>query len=167
MYKAISGAIGGTTELVALYYIPISIVEITYNLSPIFVTLISLTCIREDVTRLDIWNVAISFAGLFLIMAYQTSEQSSINDAVLYIVYGFLIASPVLQGFGLHALRQLKGLPSNTTFYYQNLVRLFMILFYELVINSSTSESFGYLKNFDYFTWILLIGMGFSQCIAQ
>jgi drug/metabolite transporter (DMT)-like permease len=72
-YKSFSGTIASTTEIFCLDYFQISIVETIYNLSPVMVTIMSMTCIEEDVTSIDKANAFISFFGLFLVTAGEVS----------------------------------------------------------------------------------------------
>lgn len=166
-FKAISGAFGGTTELVALYILPISIVEIIYNSQTIYVTIIALTCIKENTRKVDILNVIFSFSGLILICMGESSKNLEVSETTIYIGYAFLFATSILQGFGLHAMRKIKSLPSLTLFYYQNCTRIALVLIYELFILQDSSKGLAYVKNFDTATWLLLIFMGISQQFAQ
>jgi drug/metabolite transporter (DMT)-like permease len=169
VFKSIFGAIASATELITLDYLPISLVEIVYNTSPVYATIISMTCIKEHVSRLDVINVVISFIGMVFITYGETSssDQSSASQTTIAVMYVLLMLSPLFSGSGMHAVRKAKGLPAVTIYWYQNIIRISLLASYVLWIQPNPALGFTYYKNFDSLTWFLFLFMGVSLSLAQ
>ena len=149
-------------------YLPISLVEIVYNTSPVYATIISMTCIKENVSKLDIINVIISFIGMvFITIGETSSDQNSASATTIAVMYVLLMLSPLFSGSGMHAVRKAKGLPAVTIYWYQNIIRISLLMAYVLWIQPNPALGFAYYKNFDSLTWLLFFFMGISLSLAQ
>jgi drug/metabolite transporter (DMT)-like permease len=160
--KVITGGMTSMIYLASLSCIPLSIATMIFNLSPVVTVIISLTCIREDISKLDIFNIIFAFIGFFFIVAGQFTEDSSTtgldssNQVAYYSLFFALCACPFLQASGNHAMRKCQYLPLYTVYAYDNLFREIVCVVYFAFFLEDKSQGYPYLATIPLTSFLIM-----------
>ncbi|CDW82674.1 membrane protein [Stylonychia lemnae] len=160
--RCIQGLIAFTLVYYALRYLPLVFVALVMNLSPIFIAILSYLVLKEQLMRIDIIILGVSFIGVIILVSgsinSENVSQSKIEDTSNIFAWIALFLIPFSAAINAVNQRQMRDLNEYTVGSYMTLVSLLgytpIVLLFE--------NGFGIIYDFEMYDWALAILLGIT-----
>lgn len=171
--------ISGVTSFLCLYYaikyLPIFLVSLILNTSPIFTSFLAFLVLKEKVSRTEVFALFFAFFGVYILisnskqgstedsLSAENKVEESDNSNILMIPFICLLVSPLLMALTNVLLRHMKKMHEYTSSTYS--VGLSMVVFGPIMSFSDDKQIIT-----DCFTqsdYIILIMISLMSCIGM
>ena len=111
VFKTFTGTTTNIINYSVTKYIPLTIISIVANLSPIIVIVFAFLILKETIRRFDLLMMLLTLVGIFAVILGGDNENPDANEEPLlpYVVlYTLLMINPFLSAGGTIAMRKMK-----------------------------------------------------------
>jgi len=108
-FRSVQGSVGSLINNTCVKHIPLSVIGVVNNLSPICCSVLALTLLKEKMTAGQILFLVLTTIGVIVVVLGKQSDStgSSVVPSYLYLL---LAINPFLTGAGSIALRKMTQL---------------------------------------------------------
>ena len=91
-------------------FIPLTIISIVNNLSPIIVCVLAFMILKEEIRKFDVIMMLLTLVGIFgtILLAAEPDEDAADPPLPMYVMYIFLLCNPFLSAGGQVAMRRMS-----------------------------------------------------------
>ena len=90
-------------------YIPLTIISIVNNLSPIIVCVLAFLILKEQIRRFDVIMMLLTLVGIFGVILLAAPDDGTEQPPIpMYVLYILLICNPFLSAGGQVAMRKMS-----------------------------------------------------------
>ena len=136
---------------------PLTIIAITQNLSPLLICVMAYFLLKERVAKFEFSIMILSFVTIIVYVLTPASEESQKERAELplpiWVFYILLAANPLLHSGGTIAMRKMKEFHQVVAVWYLNCL-LAVVSFILILVLGNGWEIW---KELDWISWVLLL----------
>jgi len=129
-------------------YIPLTIISIVNNLSPIIVCVLAFLILKEQIRAFDILMMLLTLGGIFgtIFTAEPDPDGTEQPFCPLYVLYILLLANPFLSAGGQVAMRKMSKFNDCVVSWYLQ----WSVMSSSAIVMLATGESFSIYAYFDW-----------------
>ena len=148
-------------------YLPLTMIAIVNNMGPLVTIVLAFFILKERIKAFEIVMIFLTVAGVLVVVIFaepQSDESTADASSTLMIVlYCALFCNPVLTAGGSISMRKMKKFHEAVVSFYLNL----SIGISSCILVLCLSHSFAPITQFDWISWMLSIGTGFTALTSQ
>jgi len=144
----------GLLSFLCIYYslkhLPLVVVSLVTNLSPITIAILSYLVLKERLARIDVVILVVSFAGVIILIlgsvkeSRESHKQDEEYNSRMYWAFGALVFVPILAAVNAVNMRQMRELNENTVGAYMTFA---MVAIYTPMV-FAFDEGLGIIRDF-------------------
>ena len=166
-----------TTNIInysAAKYLPLTIVAVVANLTPIVVVVLACCILKEKISRFDLVMMILTLGGIFGVIVggkeENATEEATLEDEEqkessmqLFEMYILLISTPFLSAGGQVAMRKMTKFNDSVVSWYLQWTTLFT----SAVIMWIADQPFSVFNKWDWIDWLLAALCGASLVFSE
>lgn len=166
--RSTQGSVTNIINYSVTKYLPLTMIAIVNNLGPPITVLVAFIVLKERVKKFEILMLTLTVIGIMIVVVGGASGESDqglpqINKTTKYILYGVLFFNPILSAFGTISMRKMKKFHEAVVSFYLN----WSIGITSLIVVLALGQGFQPIVQFDWISWLLSFGTGFTGVSSQ